>query len=160
MPYTWLIIVIIKEARPSFVTSLYVVFTKQALVSVSRNVALLVQLTKIRKIIDWLNGMFPISGFVCSFSQAIYVDVGTSGKTHDSTTFKKSTFYKGLVDNSLNLPTPEPLPGDLFNSYAILLQQLTFHFVNRNNSLYIFQVRNAPSLLFSWQMPHSQSAKT
>ncbi|CAN7987440.1 unnamed protein product, partial [Ixodes pacificus] len=43
--------------------------------------------------------------------KAIYVDVGTSGKTHDSTTFKNSTFYKGLIEHSLNLPTPEPLPG-------------------------------------------------
>ncbi|KAG0424902.1 hypothetical protein HPB47_027897, partial [Ixodes persulcatus] len=42
---------------------------------------------------------------------AIYVDVGTSGRTHDSTTFKKRTFYKGLVENSLKLPTPEPLLG-------------------------------------------------
>ncbi|CAN8031991.1 unnamed protein product [Ixodes persulcatus] len=53
--------------------------------------------------------------------KAIYVDVGTSGRTHDSTTFKKRTFYKGLVENSLKLPTPEPLLGDLFNSYVILL---------------------------------------
>uniref|UniRef100_A0A147BIK3 Putative harbinger-4 pst n=1 Tax=Ixodes ricinus TaxID=34613 RepID=A0A147BIK3_IXORI len=43
--------------------------------------------------------------------KAIYVDVGTNGRTHDSTTFKKSTFYQRLTTDALNLPAPEPLPG-------------------------------------------------
>ncbi|CAN7944743.1 unnamed protein product [Ixodes pacificus] len=43
--------------------------------------------------------------------KAIYVDVGTNGRTHDSTTFKKSTFYQRLTIDALNLPAPEPLPG-------------------------------------------------
>ncbi|CAN8002066.1 unnamed protein product [Ixodes hexagonus] len=43
--------------------------------------------------------------------KAIYVDVGTNGRTHDSTTFKKSTFYHRLTTDALNLPAPEPLPG-------------------------------------------------
>ncbi|CAN8024399.1 unnamed protein product, partial [Ixodes persulcatus] len=40
-----------------------------------------------------------------------YVDVGTNGRTHNSTTFKKSTFYQRLTTDALNLPAPEPLPG-------------------------------------------------
>ncbi|KAG0434359.1 hypothetical protein HPB47_019161 [Ixodes persulcatus] len=43
--------------------------------------------------------------------QAIYVDVGTNGRTHDSTTFKRSTFYLRLTTDALDFPAPEPLPG-------------------------------------------------
>lgn len=41
----------------------------------------------------------------------IYIDVGDFGKESDSTIFKKSTIYKKLENNTLNIPSAQPLPG-------------------------------------------------
>lgn len=39
----------------------------------------------------------------------IFVDIGSYGKSNDSTIFKNSTIYKKLVDKTLNIPDPKPL---------------------------------------------------
>lgn len=39
----------------------------------------------------------------------ICIDVGACGKSNDSTIFKNSTFFKKLMDKSLNIPGPKPI---------------------------------------------------
>jgi len=41
----------------------------------------------------------------------VYIDVGAFGKESDSTLFEKTPFYKKLVNNQLNIPKCQPLPG-------------------------------------------------
>lgn len=40
-----------------------------------------------------------------------YVNIGTYGKSSDSTIFQNSTLYRSLEQNTLNIPRPKPLPG-------------------------------------------------
>lgn len=40
----------------------------------------------------------------------LYIEVGSFGSERDSTIFENSTFYKSLMNFSLNIPTNEPLP--------------------------------------------------
>ena len=58
----------------------------------------------------------------------IYVDVGCQGCISDGGIFRNSSFYEKMVNNSLNLPLPRPLPKlnieswePLENDDAILL---------------------------------------
>lgn len=41
----------------------------------------------------------------------IYIDVGSFGREGDSTVFQNSSFYKQLMDESLQLPSDSPLTG-------------------------------------------------
>lgn len=41
----------------------------------------------------------------------IYIDVGSFGREGDSTVFENSTFYKHLMNESLQFPVNKPLPG-------------------------------------------------
>lgn len=41
----------------------------------------------------------------------IYIDVGSFGKDSDSAIFQRSSFYKKLKNNELNIPRKQPLPG-------------------------------------------------
>ena len=43
----------------------------------------------------------------------LYIDVGSFGREGDSTIFENSSFYKHLMNNSLNIPRSEPLPHTL-----------------------------------------------
>lgn len=41
----------------------------------------------------------------------VYIDVGSYGREGDSTVFQHSTFYKHLMNDTLQLPENKPLPG-------------------------------------------------
>lgn len=45
---------------------------------------------------------------ICDASyRFLFIDVGTYGKSSDSTTFQESTFYKRLINKTLNIPQPQ-----------------------------------------------------
>ena len=50
----------------------------------------------------------------------IYVEVGCQGRISDGGVFRNSSFYEKMVNNSLNLPPPKPMPKLNIESWELL----------------------------------------
>lgn len=56
----------------------------------------------------------------------MYVHVGTNGSVSDATVLSNSRFYKKLVNDSLHLPLPSPLPGTQISVPYVFLGDSAF----------------------------------
>lgn len=64
-----------------------------------------------------------------AFYKFMFVDIGGSGSQHDSTTFRESTFDKGIINKTWPIPDPRPLPGTNkhFPCYLVADQAFPLH---------------------------------
>ena len=56
----------------------------------------------------------------------LYVNVGANGRVSDGGVFSGCTLYDGLINATLNIPEPEPLPGTNMNSQFVIVADEAF----------------------------------
>ncbi|XP_046737107.1 putative nuclease HARBI1 [Diprion similis] len=81
-----------------------------------------------------------------------YIDVGYNGRASDGGVFENSSLKKGLEENTVRLPPPEPLPGrEIPVPYVFVADDA---FVMRSYILKRYPFRNqpAPNLLFNYRL--------
>ena len=60
----------------------------------------------------------------------LYVDVGCNGRVSDGGVFKNSNLSAALEHNTLDIPSPEPLPGEEFKLPYMLVADDAFPLKN------------------------------
>lgn len=75
--------------------------------------------------------------------QLLYIDVGCNGRVSDGGVFGKSTFQYALDNNTLNLPTPQPLPDRQLDVPYVLVADDAFRM--QKNLLKPYPGRNLSS---------------
>ena len=56
----------------------------------------------------------------------LYVDIGRNGRVSDGGVFRSSTLSEALESNSLNIPPPEPVPGESFSLPYVIVADDAF----------------------------------
>ena len=56
----------------------------------------------------------------------LYVDIGCNGLVSDGGIFRNSAFSEALENNSLNIPNPEPVPGERFPLFYVIVADDAF----------------------------------
>lgn len=85
----------------------------------------------------------------------LYIHTGTNGSVADGAILKSTQFYKKLIDNSLKLPSPSPLPGTTEDvpyvflgdsAFALnknLLKPFPFNNINREQRVFNYRLSRA-----------------
>uniref|UniRef100_A0A1I8M9Y5 DDE Tnp4 domain-containing protein n=1 Tax=Musca domestica TaxID=7370 RepID=A0A1I8M9Y5_MUSDO len=86
----------------------------------------------------------------------LYIDVGSYGRISDGGVFRKTSFNKGLVNEKLNLPPPEPLPGRTVSVPYVLVADDAFAMTP--NILKPFSVRNMNAIqrIFNYRLSRAR----
>ncbi|KAJ8913057.1 hypothetical protein NQ315_006558, partial [Exocentrus adspersus] len=75
-----------------------------------------------------------------SYYKFTYVDIGAPGSDHDSAVFRKSSYSKALLNGTLPLPHPQPLPDAAFPLHKNVMRPYSGKYLEEKKNIFNYRL--------------------